>query len=110
MPSPLVSRDARELGLLAGHHDEAFAVFDDDAEAVEQPFGEQAPFAADDAPEAGAARGDDDGAVLRDGEAQRFEQLIAAVVVLRRVVVLDAVARGQLRGGRALTSGARLYA
>ena len=45
MPSPLVSRDARELGLLAGDHHEPLAVFDDHAEAVEQAFGEQAPLA-----------------------------------------------------------------
>ena len=103
--------DARELGLLAGDHHEALAVFDDHAEAVEQAFGEQAPFAVDDAPDAGVARGDDDGAVFGERQAQRLEQLVAAVVVLGRVVVLDAVAGGQFgRRGARFTSGARLYA
>ena len=89
--------DARELGLLAGHHHQALGVFGHHAQAVEQPFGEELPLALHEAPDAGITRGHHDGAVPGDAQAQRLEQLLAAEIVLRRVVVLDAVARRKLR-------------
>ena len=74
------------------------------------PSANSAPFAIHQAPDARGARGHDDRAVLRQRQAQRLEQLVAPVVVLGRIVVLDAVAGRQLRRGGDLAPAARAEA
>jgi hypothetical protein len=84
---PVGVGNTRELGLLAGDHRESLAVLHHHAQAVEQSLGEQSPFTIHNAPDARGARAHDNGAVLRHRQSQCLEQLVAAVVVLGRVVV-----------------------
>ena len=66
---------------------QAMLVLHLDAEAVEQSFSERAPLPCDEPPNTCGARRDYDRAVRRDGQTERFEQLVATKIIFRCDVI-----------------------